>query len=51
MARLEDEDGIDGPFDDAMARAARADARRAKAYAARMAKYAATIKAQSGVVK
>ena len=48
---LTDEDGIDGPFNDAIDRARRQDERRAKAYAQRMAKYAATIKAQQGGVK
>jgi hypothetical protein len=36
---LEDEDGIDGPFEDAIDRARRADARRAAAYARSMAAY------------
>jgi hypothetical protein len=36
---LEDEDGVDGPFEDAIDRARRQDARRAAAYARRMATY------------
>jgi hypothetical protein len=43
---LEDEDGVDGPFDDAIDRARRQDARRAASYARRMAAYRDKIAAE-----
>jgi hypothetical protein len=42
---LEDEDGVDGPFEDAIDRARRQDDRRARAYAAKMAAYRAALAA------